>query len=238
MKFCNYCKKNGHIIKECPTRPQSFTNLTPIQQNAPTTSPTLNLEMYSLLWDSHVNPLHLGTSILGLPTITNNAQFLTRSTLGKDNREGINYAIVDYQMGHKCLGHPNLNVLHDMLKSGFHGNKHTPFLNIHFDCIPCKLGKSKILCFPTHHLNVTQPFDITHIISLGFIFYTQNMKCFPLSNSFMLKFKFNSLPKSKFVTLIVEGKTHRTHLRNSCNPMGLMCYHTIYVKPFPLQFIL
>ena len=22
-KFCNYCKKPGHIIKECPTRPQN-----------------------------------------------------------------------------------------------------------------------------------------------------------------------------------------------------------------------
>jgi transposase InsO family protein len=74
-----------------------------------------------------------------------------------------NSAIVDYQVWHKRLGHPNFNVLHDMLKSGFLGNKHTPSLDvIRFDCIPCKLGKSKILPFPTHQPNVTQPFDLIH----------------------------------------------------------------------------
>lgn len=42
-------------------------------------------------------------------------------------------------------------------------NKHTPSLNaIRFDFIPGKLGKSKILPFPIHQLNVTQPFDIIH----------------------------------------------------------------------------
>ncbi|RDX63917.1 hypothetical protein CR513_57592, partial [Mucuna pruriens] len=61
-KFCYYCKKDGHTIKECPTRPQrrtataftasvdssildSFPNPTPIQQNTPTNVPTLTLEM-------------------------------------------------------------------------------------------------------------------------------------------------------------------------------------------------
>ncbi|RDX87188.1 hypothetical protein CR513_31376, partial [Mucuna pruriens] len=51
-KICNYCKKDEHIIKECPTRPprqiaiafttlvdsfipSSFLNRAPIQQNAP-----------------------------------------------------------------------------------------------------------------------------------------------------------------------------------------------------------
>nr|KYP40130.1 Retrovirus-related Pol polyprotein from transposon TNT 1-94 [Cajanus cajan] len=74
-----------------------------------------------------------------------------------------NFVIVDYQVWHRRLGHPNSNVLHDMLKYGFLGNKHTPSLNdIHFHCIPCKLGKSKILPFPTHQSHVTQPFDIIH----------------------------------------------------------------------------
>ncbi|RDX73253.1 hypothetical protein CR513_47166, partial [Mucuna pruriens] len=94
----------------------------------------------------------------------------------------------------------------------------------HFDFISCKLGKSKILPFPTHHLNVTQPFDIIHIVSLGFIFYTQKMKCFPLSNYFMLMFKPKSLSKSKFFALIMEGNTPHTQFRNSCNPM------TLYLK--------
>lgn len=62
-----------------------------------------------------------------------------------------NSAIVDYQVWHKRLGHPNANVLHDLLKSNFLGNKHIPSLNsVHFDCITCKLGKSKILPFPAH----------------------------------------------------------------------------------------
>ncbi|RDX69670.1 hypothetical protein CR513_51185, partial [Mucuna pruriens] len=70
-----------------------------------------------------------------------------------------NFDIVDYQ----CLGHPNSNILHDMLKYDFLGNKHTSSLNVvHFDCISCKLAKSKILSFLTHHSNVTQPFDIIH----------------------------------------------------------------------------
>ncbi|RDX83513.1 hypothetical protein CR513_35559, partial [Mucuna pruriens] len=161
-----------------------------------------------------------------------------------------NFATVDYQVWHKRLGHPKSNVLHDMLKSSFLGNKHTPSLNaVHFDCISCKLGKSKILPFPNYHPNVTQPFDIIHsdvwgwhqlylmsitnmlllslmiiVISLGFIFCTQKMKCFLLSNSFMLMFKPNSLPKSKFFALIMEGNTHHTHFRSSCNPM------TLYLK--------
>ncbi|RDY04294.1 hypothetical protein CR513_12013, partial [Mucuna pruriens] len=59
-----------------------------------------------------------------------------------------NYAIVDYQVWHKRLGHPNSNVLHDMLKFGFVGNKHTPSLNaINFDCIPVSLAKVKFYLF-------------------------------------------------------------------------------------------
>lgn len=72
-------------------------------------------------------------------------------------------ATIDYQEWHKRLEHPNFNVLYDMLKSGFLVNKHTPSLDvIRIDCIPCKLGKSKILPFPTHQPNGTQPFDTIH----------------------------------------------------------------------------
>ncbi|RDX63916.1 hypothetical protein CR513_57591, partial [Mucuna pruriens] len=82
-------------------------------------------------------------------------------------------AIVDYQR----LGHPNSNVLHDMLKYDFLGNKHTPSLNVvHFDCISCKLGKSKILSFLTHHPNVTQPFDIIHSDSFFTWVYFMGLK--------------------------------------------------------------
>ncbi|RDX73261.1 hypothetical protein CR513_47159, partial [Mucuna pruriens] len=90
----------------------------------------------------HLFPIHfLLSSSLSLPLVS------------------CNYVIVDYQH----VGYPNSNILHDMLKYGFLGNKHTSSLNVvHFDCISCKLEKSKILLFPTHNLNVTQPFDIIH----------------------------------------------------------------------------
>ncbi|RDY07261.1 hypothetical protein CR513_08655, partial [Mucuna pruriens] len=112
-----------------------------------------------------------------------------------------NFAIVDYQVCHKHLGHPNSNVLHDMLKSSFLGNKYTSSLNVvHFDFISFKLEK---------------------IVTLGFIFCTQKMKCFLLSNSFIFMFKPNSLPQSKFFALIMEGNTHHTHCRNFYNLMAL-----------------
>ena len=85
-----------------------------------------------------------------------------------------NSATVSFQSWHKCLGHPNSNVLHDLIKSGVLGNKHFPSLSaVQFDCSSCKLGKSKILPFPIHQSNVNQPFDmihsdlwgITHVIS-------------------------------------------------------------------------
>ncbi|RDX67708.1 hypothetical protein CR513_53380, partial [Mucuna pruriens] len=61
-----------------------------------------------------------------------------------------NSTIDDYQVWQKRLAHPNSNVLHDILKSSFLGNKHTSSLNY-----------------------------------------------FPLSNSFILMFKPNSLLKLK-----------------------------------------
>ena len=115
-----------------------------------------------------------------------------------------NYASVDYQMWHKRLGHPNSNVLRDLLKSSFLGNKESPSLSaVQFDCISCKLGKSKILSFQTHKSNVGQPFYMiysdlwgmalvrshgkftsilsfllmTIVNSYGSIFHTLNKKC-------------------------------------------------------------
>ncbi|RDX78092.1 putative mitochondrial protein, partial [Mucuna pruriens] len=274
-KICNYCKNDGHIIKECPTRlprriattfialvdssiPSSFPNPTPIQQNAPwyinyrvsnhmTSNAQLltNIKKYSRNLKIHiVDGNQLSITIIGdiSSSLTNifvspglminlifvgqlvdngcRVQFSQFGCLVQDQHSG--KIIVK---GPKRLGYPNSNVLHDMLKSIFLGNKYISSLNVvHFDCISCKLGKSKILSFPTHHPNVTQPFEIIHIVSLGFIFCTQKMKYFPFSNSFMLMFKLNSLPKSKFFALIMEGNIHHTHFMNSCNPM------TLYLK--------
>jgi hypothetical protein len=62
-----------------------------------------------------------------------------------------NSAHVDYRAWHKHLGYPNSNVLHDLLKSGFLGNKESPSLSvIQFDCNSCRLGKIKTLPFPIH----------------------------------------------------------------------------------------
>jgi hypothetical protein len=65
-----------------------------------------------------------------------------------------NSAHVDYRVWHKHLGHPNSNVLHDLLKYDFLGNKDSPSLSVvQFDCNSYRLGKSKTLPFPmnTHY---------------------------------------------------------------------------------------
>ena len=62
-----------------------------------------------------------------------------------------NSTIVNFQLWHKRLGHPNSNVLHELMKSRVLGNKDSPsFSVVQFDCNSCKLGKSKILSFPVH----------------------------------------------------------------------------------------
>jgi len=74
-----------------------------------------------------------------------------------------NSATVNFQLWHKRLGHPNSNVLHDLMEFRVLGNKHSPsFSVVQFDCNSCKLGKRKILPFPIHQSNVNKPFDIIH----------------------------------------------------------------------------
>ena len=62
-------------------------------------------------------------------------------------------------MLHNCLGHPNSHVLNTLLKSGSLGNKKK---FVPFDCITCKLGKSKVLPFPNNASRATHCFDIIH----------------------------------------------------------------------------
>ena len=53
---------------------------------------------------------------------------------------------VDYRVWHKRLGHPNSNVLHDLLKLSLLGNKDSPSLSdVQFD------GKIKLYHFPPTH---------------------------------------------------------------------------------------
>ena len=63
------------------------------------------------------------------------------------------------KMLHNCLGHPNSHVLNTLLKSGSLGNKK---ISIPFDCITCKLSKSKVLPFPNNASHATHCFDIIH----------------------------------------------------------------------------
>ena len=64
---------------------------------------------------------------------------------------------------HKRLGHPNDVILSNLMKRGFLGNKDQCSTNqLHLDCSTCKLGKSKILPFPTHSGQASTPFEIIH----------------------------------------------------------------------------
>ena len=83
-------------------------------------------------------------------------------------------------MWHKCLGHPNSNVLHALIKFGVLSDKKFLSLSVvQFECNSCKLGKSKILPFHIHHSNINQPFDtihsnlwgITHVVSHAYYKY-------------------------------------------------------------------
>ncbi|XP_017416490.1 uncharacterized protein LOC108327280 [Vigna angularis] len=116
-KFYKYCKKDGHIIKECPIRPprrpattfttttdssipNSYANSTPVHQNATTDVSTLTPEMDQHSGKiivkgpkvGHLFPINFSLSpSLSLPLVSCNS------------------AIVDYQVWHKRLGHPNSN---------------------------------------------------------------------------------------------------------------------------------
>jgi len=54
------------------------------------------------------------------------------------------------EVWHKRLSHPNSVILSRMFNSGLIGNKEHVSKHLSFDCSVCKLGKSKILSFPSH----------------------------------------------------------------------------------------
>ena len=63
------------------------------------------------------------------------------------------------KMWHRCLGHPNSDVLRTLFNSGLLGNKACSSIDLSFDCTSCKLGKSKVLPFPHH---ASQCFKLIH----------------------------------------------------------------------------
>ena len=142
-----------------------------------------------------------------------------------------NYGHLDYHLWYKRLGHPNSHVLHAMLKSSFLGNKDSPSLHvIQFDCISCKLGKSKILPFPKHQSIVGKPIDMIHsdVWEITLVPSHAKYKYFVIfvddysrltwvyflwskhedslhSNFILLMFRPNFLPKLKLCDMIMEG---------------------------------
>ena len=65
-------------------------------------------------------------------------------------------------MWHRCLSHPNSNVLRTLFDFGLLGNKARSSLDLSFDCTLCKLSKSKVLPFPHSISRASQCFDIIH----------------------------------------------------------------------------
>ena len=66
------------------------------------------------------------------------------------------------KMWHRCLGHPNYDVLHTLFNSGLLGNKACSSIDLSFDCTSCKLGKSKVLPFSHHASRASQCFELIH----------------------------------------------------------------------------
>ena len=70
---------------------------------------------------------------------------------------------VSKEIWHRRLGHPNHRVLAYLLKSGLLNNKVQCSSSIvSFECVACRLGKSKVLPFPSEGSRATNPFDIVH----------------------------------------------------------------------------
>lgn len=64
---------------------------------------------------------------------------------------------------HRCLGHPNPNVLQTLFKFGAIDNKNSVSMEtISFDCTSCKLAKSKVLPFPQSGSHASRVIDIIH----------------------------------------------------------------------------
>uniref|UniRef100_A0A2N9IH78 Integrase catalytic domain-containing protein n=1 Tax=Fagus sylvatica TaxID=28930 RepID=A0A2N9IH78_FAGSY len=73
-----------------------------------------------------------------------------------------NKSRVSPEVWHKRLGHPNSRILSYLLKSGLLNNKEHFSSAVFSDCATCKLGKSKILPFPSEGSRATHSFEIIH----------------------------------------------------------------------------
>lgn len=63
---------------------------------------------------------------------------------------------------HRRLGHLNSYVLRTLFDFGLLENKTCFSFDLSFDCTACKIGKSKVLPFPSHGFRASQYFDIIY----------------------------------------------------------------------------
>ncbi|KAF8409806.1 hypothetical protein HHK36_005885 [Tetracentron sinense] len=146
-KSCNYYKKPGHIIKECPIHPQNRQNHAYQAAVGPSSS---------------VGSSTAGDQYVLTPEMVQQMIMPAFSALGL---QGLVHS--QSEVWHKRLGHPNSIVLSHMFNSGLLGNKEQVSKILSFDCSICKLGKSKTLSFPSHGSRAAKCFNIVHSDSLS-----------------------------------------------------------------------
>ena len=83
-------------------------------------------------------PLYISSSTI-IPSFS--LLSFARNVVGSSNK-----------MLHRCLGHPNFNILCTLFNCRLLGNKTCSSPDLSFDCTSCKLGKSKVLLFLIMHL--------------------------------------------------------------------------------------
>ncbi|XP_034197696.1 uncharacterized protein LOC117613160 [Prunus dulcis] len=85
-KFCNYCKKDGHIIKECPTRPPKKSE-TAYTVSVGSSSAGSSVTAVPLTQSAHVQPV-TPDMIQQMIISAFSALGLSGSTVREDDREG------------------------------------------------------------------------------------------------------------------------------------------------------
>ncbi|KAF3674131.1 putative myb-like protein J-like [Capsicum annuum] len=157
-KFCNYCKQQGHIIKECPTRPQnnkvnyfhaSINGSTLENSSLGPSGQVLTPEMDQVSGTIIAKGPKVGRLFPIQFSVPPVISFVCTSTANKT------------ELCLQRLRYPNSIVLSHLSNSGLLGSKNQ-FSPASFDFSTCKLGKSKILPFPNLGSRATKCFYVVH----------------------------------------------------------------------------